>query len=281
MSSPAARRATTASRSSRACRSRTPAPRLLRPRRRAPRGGAAALGRADPQPLHPGRRRPARSGAEPQVPPQARLPRRAPRLVRRGAARGAILVGDLNVAPREDDVWNHSSSCSIVSHTPVEVAAPDGGAGRRRLGRRHPRAHPRRAGSIPGGPTARPTGRRPTRAGGSTTSGRPPISPRAPAAAASPGTCAAGRRPPTTSRSSPSSRRDRRRDRRAGRPHHADRPEAHNALDQAAMRELTALLADWAARDELRALVLPGRARASAPGPRSTTSAAPTGRRTR
>lgn len=36
--------------------------------------------------------------------------------------RGAILVGDLNVAPREDDVWNHKALLKIVSHTPAEVA---------------------------------------------------------------------------------------------------------------------------------------------------------------
>ena len=35
----------------------------------------------------------------------------------------AILVGDLNVAPREDDVWNHKRLLKVVSHTPVEVAA--------------------------------------------------------------------------------------------------------------------------------------------------------------
>ena len=33
----------------------------------------------------------------------------------------AILVGDLNIAPREDDVWNHRQLLRIVSHTPVEV----------------------------------------------------------------------------------------------------------------------------------------------------------------
>ena len=32
-----------------------------------------------------------------------------------------ILVGDLNIAPREDDVWNHKSLLKIVSHTPIEV----------------------------------------------------------------------------------------------------------------------------------------------------------------
>ena len=35
----------------------------------------------------------------------------------------AILVGDLNVAPREDDVWSHRQLLRIVSHTPVEVEA--------------------------------------------------------------------------------------------------------------------------------------------------------------
>ena len=35
----------------------------------------------------------------------------------------SILVGDLNVAPREDDVWNHKALLKIVSHTPVEVEA--------------------------------------------------------------------------------------------------------------------------------------------------------------
>lgn len=35
----------------------------------------------------------------------------------------SVLVGDLNVAPREDDVWSHQRLLKIVSHTPVEVAA--------------------------------------------------------------------------------------------------------------------------------------------------------------
>ncbi|MDQ2066355.1 exodeoxyribonuclease III [Xinfangfangia sp. CPCC 101601] len=34
----------------------------------------------------------------------------------------SILVGDLNIAPREDDVWNHKALLKIVSHTPIEVA---------------------------------------------------------------------------------------------------------------------------------------------------------------
>ncbi|MBD3763623.1 MAG: exodeoxyribonuclease III [Rhodobacterales bacterium] len=44
----------------------------------------------------------------------------------------SILVGDLNIAPREDDVWNHKSLLKIVSHTPIEVdhltAAQEAGA---------------------------------------------------------------------------------------------------------------------------------------------------------
>ncbi|HEU4985442.1 MAG TPA: exodeoxyribonuclease III [Rhizobiaceae bacterium] len=33
----------------------------------------------------------------------------------------AILVGDLNVAPLENDVWSHKQMLKIVSHTPVET----------------------------------------------------------------------------------------------------------------------------------------------------------------
>jgi exodeoxyribonuclease-3 len=33
----------------------------------------------------------------------------------------AILVGDLNIAPRQDDVWNHKQLLKIVSHTPIEI----------------------------------------------------------------------------------------------------------------------------------------------------------------
>jgi exodeoxyribonuclease-3 len=34
-----------------------------------------------------------------------------------------VLVGDLNVAPLEHDVWSHKQLLKIVSHTPVEVEA--------------------------------------------------------------------------------------------------------------------------------------------------------------
>jgi exodeoxyribonuclease III len=32
-----------------------------------------------------------------------------------------ILVGDLNIAPLENDVWSHKQLLSVVSHTPIEV----------------------------------------------------------------------------------------------------------------------------------------------------------------
>ncbi|WP_238119957.1 MULTISPECIES: exodeoxyribonuclease III [unclassified Xanthobacter] len=35
--------------------------------------------------------------------------------------RHAVVVGDLNIAPLETDVWNHKQLLSVVSHTPVEV----------------------------------------------------------------------------------------------------------------------------------------------------------------
>jgi exodeoxyribonuclease-3 len=35
----------------------------------------------------------------------------------------AVLVGDLNIAPGEDDVWSHKDLLKVVSHTPVEVEA--------------------------------------------------------------------------------------------------------------------------------------------------------------
>lgn len=43
----------------------------------------------------------------------------------------AIMVGDFNIAPREDDVWSHRQLLKVVSHTPIEVdhlmAAQDAG----------------------------------------------------------------------------------------------------------------------------------------------------------
>ncbi len=37
------------------------------------------------------------------------------------AASGAIMAGDLNIAPLETDVWNHKALLRVVSHTPIEV----------------------------------------------------------------------------------------------------------------------------------------------------------------
>ncbi len=37
------------------------------------------------------------------------------------AGRSMIVVGDLNIAPLEHDVWSHKQLLDVVSHTPVEV----------------------------------------------------------------------------------------------------------------------------------------------------------------
>ena len=36
-------------------------------------------------------------------------------------ASGSVLVGDLNIAPLEHDVWSHKQLLNVVSHTPVET----------------------------------------------------------------------------------------------------------------------------------------------------------------
>lgn len=40
---------------------------------------------------------------------------------REQADQRAVLVGDLNIAPRDDDVWSHKQLLKIISHTPVET----------------------------------------------------------------------------------------------------------------------------------------------------------------
>jgi len=40
--------------------------------------------------------------------------------LRPSASERAIIVGDLNVAPLESDVWSHRQLLSVVSHTPIE-----------------------------------------------------------------------------------------------------------------------------------------------------------------
>ncbi|WP_029351870.1 exodeoxyribonuclease III [Bosea sp. 117] len=43
------------------------------------------------------------------------------RLHRGEIERRSVLVGDLNIAPLETDVWSHKQLLDVVSHTPVEV----------------------------------------------------------------------------------------------------------------------------------------------------------------
>ena len=41
--------------------------------------------------------------------------------MRRSARAPMVVVGDLNIAPLENDVWDHKKMLGVVSHTPVEV----------------------------------------------------------------------------------------------------------------------------------------------------------------
>ena len=41
---------------------------------------------------------------------------------RKGDGARMVLVGDLNIAPLENDVWSHKQLLGVVSHTPVETA---------------------------------------------------------------------------------------------------------------------------------------------------------------
>ena len=61
--------------------------------------------------------------AEPEIRPQAGLHRRDAQLVRRADAGCArrCMVGDLNIAPLEHDVWSHKQLLDVVSHTPPET----------------------------------------------------------------------------------------------------------------------------------------------------------------
>ena len=40
---------------------------------------------------------------------------------RQETAARRILVGDLNIAPREADVWSYKQLLRVVSHSPVEI----------------------------------------------------------------------------------------------------------------------------------------------------------------
>jgi exodeoxyribonuclease-3 len=41
----------------------------------------------------------------------------------RGQGRDVVVVGDLNIAPMENDVWSHKQMLGVISHTPAEVEA--------------------------------------------------------------------------------------------------------------------------------------------------------------
>jgi len=45
---------------------------------------------------------------------------------KRDAKAKRVLVGDLNIAPLENDVWSHKALLKVVSHTPIEVELMNG-----------------------------------------------------------------------------------------------------------------------------------------------------------
>ena len=84
----------------------------------------------------------------------------------------SIVVGDLNVAPLECDVWSHKAMLKVVSHTPIECEKLTAAQQGRQLDRRgaHLRARAGKAFHLVELPLAG-LGRRPTRAAASITSG--------------------------------------------------------------------------------------------------------------
>ena len=162
------------------------------------------------------------------------------------AAGRAIVVGDLNIAPLEHDVWSHKALIKVVSHTPIEVE---------KLGRAQAAGPwvdalrkfvPPQKNSTPGGAIARPTGTRPTRAAGSITSGSAPRSTARRSRCACCATCGAGSALPTTRRWWSSSRSDAARRRTASSLR--GEPLSHvSAMDKRARSRLTG-----GARRELR-----------------------------
>ena len=77
------------------------------------------------------RRRCSGPGGEREIRPQARFRRRgdAPGSPPAPGSRGAVLVGDLNIAPLEHDVWSHKQLLDVVSHTPPETEGLTGWLG--------------------------------------------------------------------------------------------------------------------------------------------------------
>ena len=84
----------------------------------------------------------------------------------RGAVARSVLVGDLNIAPLEHDVWSHRQLLTVVSHTPGRGRSADGVAAHRlrRCGAPFRAGRPRSC--TRGGRTATGTGAPPIAAGG-------------------------------------------------------------------------------------------------------------------
>jgi hypothetical protein len=116
------------------------------------------------------------------------------------AGSGAIMAGDLNIAPLETDVWNHKALLRVVSRTPVGsknsiwCATRDRGPMRSAIMWRATRR------STRGGAIARGTGKSPTEGGGSTMFGSVKASSRISMAPASYASAVAGSRLPITCR---------------------------------------------------------------------------------
>ena len=113
--------------------------------------------------------------------------------LRPAANERAILVGDLNVAPLEHDVWSHKQLLNVVSHTPVETEKLTAfqKAGNWVDVARQPDPRADQALHLVELPRAS-TGRPPTAAAGSTTSGSRRSSATASRASTSPRRRAAG-----------------------------------------------------------------------------------------
>ena len=118
-SSPAARRATTASPSSRACRSRTPVQRDFLTRGDARHVAARLPSGAIVHNLYvpAGGDLPRIRALNPKFPPQARLPRRAPRLVRRLSRPSARSSSAISTSPRARTTSGTTSASSASSRT--------------------------------------------------------------------------------------------------------------------------------------------------------------------
>jgi len=117
------RRAITAWLSSRACPLRRNRPHNSAAKKIPARLGDLRERRRAPQLLRAGRRRHSRPQNEREIATSSTSCARChiPSKTTDKRSATAILVGDLNVAPLENDVWSHKQLLGIVSHTPVET----------------------------------------------------------------------------------------------------------------------------------------------------------------